>query len=73
VKDAVNRWAAERDGYSYGPYRWRTLLRIHLPFRLLWIAPKGRKDCGNHDWYNADGVVEKCYHCRVGERPHRTA
>jgi hypothetical protein len=34
-----------------------------------WMA-KGSSDCGSHEWYNADGEVELCYHCRVGLRPY---
>jgi hypothetical protein len=51
-----------------GRYRWRTWLRPHLPYALLWLAPKGRKDCGDHEFYNADDVRDECYHCRAGER-----
>jgi hypothetical protein len=50
-------------------YGRRTRLRTHLPYALLWLAPKGRKDCGDHEFYNADDVVEECYHCEVGVRP----
>jgi hypothetical protein len=31
---------------------------------------KGTGDCGSHEWYNADGVVERCYHCEVGVREY---
>ncbi|GIG59128.1 hypothetical protein Lfu02_35000 [Longispora fulva] len=54
-----------------GRYRWRTRLRRRLPWVLVdrgW-ADKGASDCGAHEWYNADGVVERCYHCAPGERP----
>jgi hypothetical protein len=56
-------------------YRWRTRLRRHLPWFLidLGLANKGKRDCGDHDWYNADGVVEHCYHCWVGRRPYDPA
>ena len=53
-------------------YRWRTRIRRHLPWVLVdrdWMA-KGSGDCGSHEWYNADGVVERCYHCEVGERAY---
>lgn len=57
---------------SRGRYRWRTRIRRHLPWFLIdrgWAA-KGSADCGDHRWYNADGVVEHCYHCAAGARPH---
>lgn len=47
-------------------YRFRTKLRGHLPYRLLWVAPKGKKDCGSHEWYRASGPVWHCYHCEPG-------
>lgn len=42
----------------------------HLPWFLvnLGVAAKGRGDCGAHEFCNADGTVEHCYHCEVGER-----
>src|SRR3954449_12435865 len=50
-----------------GRYRWRTRLRRHLPWFLIdrGVAAKYTADCGDHEWYNADGVVEHCYHCMV--------
>ena len=51
-----------------GRYRMRTWLRVHLPGALAARIPKGGKDCGEHDWYNADDLVERCYHCAVGRR-----
>jgi len=46
--------------------RWRTWLRVHTPntlhYRLGLVVPKVR-DCGAHEWYNADNIVERCYHC----------
>jgi hypothetical protein len=41
-----------------------------LPFVLVnrGMAAKGRDDCGDHDWYNHDGLTERCYHCEVGVR-----
>jgi hypothetical protein len=58
-----------------GRYRWRTSLRRRLPSFLVdrGIAGKGTTDCGDHDWYNADGLVEGCYHCTVGRRPYDSA
>lgn len=58
-----------------GRYRWRTTLRAHTPWWLIerGAFSKGRRDCGDHDFYNEDGVVEHCFHCRVGERPHDPA
>ena len=70
LTNALNRWAADRDGWSYGAYRWRTWLRGKLPYRLGWIARPGPHDCGNHEWHNHDHVVERCYHC-LAERPCR--
>ena len=49
-------------------YRWRTWLRPHLPYALLWLAPQGRQDCGAHEPYNHDDAVDRCYHCEPGER-----
>jgi hypothetical protein len=58
-----------------GRFRWRTKIRRNLPWFLvdIGLAGKGTKDCGDHEWYNADGVVEHCYHCAVGERPYDPA
>jgi len=58
-----------------GRFRWRTKIRRSLPWFLVdrGIASKGTTDCGDHDWYNADGVVEHCYHCTVGLRPYDPA
>ena len=57
-----------------GRYRWRTRLRRHLPWFLVnrGIAGKGRGDCGAHEWYNADGVIARCYHCEAGMRTWQT-
>ncbi|MFJ3792288.1 hypothetical protein [Kitasatospora sp. NPDC090091] len=46
-------------------------MRSHLPSFLVERGParKGRRDCGAHEWYNHNGVVARCYHCEVGERP----
>jgi hypothetical protein len=52
-----------------GKYRWRTWLRIHVPGLLARRIGKGVEDCGAHEWYNADDVTERCYHCAVGSRP----
>jgi hypothetical protein len=52
------------------PYRWRTWLRVRLPWFLinLGIAEKG-DDCdrvgGEHWWYNRDGDTSGCYYCEV--------
>ncbi len=53
-----------------GKYRFRTWLRGHLPYALLGLAPKGRRDCGDHEWHRADDSTDHCYHCEVGVRPH---
>ncbi|MFD9124985.1 hypothetical protein [Kitasatospora sp. NPDC059571] len=46
-----------------GRYRWRTRLRRQLPWFLVerGLAGKGTQDCGDHEWYNHDGVVAHCY------------
>jgi hypothetical protein len=53
-----------------GKYRWRTWLRRQLPWWLidLGVAPKGKHDCGAHEWYREDDELALCYHCEVGER-----
>lgn len=51
-------------------YRIRTWLRGHAPTPLVGLFPKGRKDCGAHEWYRVDGATDRCYHCDVGVRPH---
>jgi hypothetical protein len=55
-----------------GRFRWRTRIRRHLPWFLVdrGLSGKGTTDCGDHEWYNADGTVERCYHCAVGQRPY---
>lgn len=55
-----------------GRFRWRTQLRGLLPERLGVVVPKGASDCGAHEFYNHDGVTDRCYHCSVGERPHQS-
>lgn len=52
-------------------YRWRTRMRGRLPWVLvdLGVAAKGKRDCGEHEWYNHDNLTAHCYHCEVGERP----
>lgn len=52
-------------------YRWRAWMRSHMPWILVGLFPKGRKDCGQHHWYNLDYVVDRCSYCQVGERPHQ--
>lgn len=51
-------------------YRWRTALRKRLPHALvgLGVARKGRRDCGDHEWYLSSDKKEHCYHCVVGVR-----
>jgi hypothetical protein len=34
----------------------------------LGVASKGKRDCGQHEWYNADGLVEHYYHCEIGQQ-----
>ena len=49
-------------------YRLRTRIRKLLPFALIGLAPKGKKDCGDHDWYRHTKDTWHCYHCVVGVR-----
>jgi len=51
-------------------YRARTWLRKYLPFVVSDHIPKGPRSCRCHEWYNSDDVVDRCYHCKVGSRPH---
>lgn len=44
--------------------RWRCALRAHLPWFLIWLAPKSRRDCGLHQWYRSDESTWRCYFCR---------
>lgn len=50
-----------------GKYRNRTALRERLPEFLAFRIPKGRADCGDHEWYKAAEQTWRCYHCEVGE------
>ena len=50
-----------------GKYRFRTWLRMHTPWVISERIPKGRHDCGNHEWYPATDGVWKCVHCEFGE------
>ena len=43
---------------------------MRVPMALSFAFPKGNGDCGNHEWYNADNVVEHCYPCEA-ERPRQ--
>lgn len=55
-----------------GAFRLRTRVREQSPvwlLRLGWAA-KPKRDCGDHEFYNDDDVIDRCYHCGVGERPH---
>jgi len=49
-----------------GKYRRRTFVREHLPRPLAALIPKGRNDCGNHEWYKSEESTWLCYHCEVG-------
>ena len=44
-------------------------MRRALPWFLIdmGVAAKGRRDCGNHDWYRQHDDFWRCYHCEVGE------
>lgn len=50
-----------------GKYRTRTWLRMHLPGVLSDLFPKGRSNCGDHEWYRVDEGTWRCAHCVVGE------
>ena len=50
-------------------YRWRTWIRKHTPHAIADHVPKGKKDCGAHDWYKSTDLVDHCYHCDA-ERHH---
>ncbi len=47
-------------------YRYRTAARERLPGVLAGLVPKGRHDCGEHEWYKAAEQTWRCYHCEVG-------
>ncbi len=32
------------------------------------VGPKGRGDCGNHEWYKSTDAEDHCYHCAAGFR-----
>ncbi|MGO9976883.1 MAG: hypothetical protein ACLP01_29610 [Solirubrobacteraceae bacterium] len=32
----------------------------------MFLVPKGRRDCGNHEWYRSELSTWRCYHCEVG-------
>ena len=52
-------------------YRLRTRIRKLLPFALIGLMPKGKKDCGDHEWYRSTNDTYHCYHCAVGIRHGR--
>lgn len=49
-----------------GKYRNRTALRERVPESLAAMIPKGRHDCGDHEWYKSAESTWRCYHCVVG-------
>ncbi len=53
-----------------GKYRLRTAIRRRSPRFLMdrGVLGKGRRDCGDHDWYKESDEVDRCYHCDMGER-----
>ena len=53
-----------------GKFRFRTWLRTNSPSFISDRIGKGSADCGDHEWYNHDGLEDRCYHCKVGVRPH---
>jgi hypothetical protein len=60
-----------RMGCIVAKYRTRTKIRQHLPFVLIGLLPKGKKDCGDHEWYRSADDIYLCYHCVVGIRHGR--
>ena len=54
--------------FTHGKYRWRTHLRMLLPWKLISLSPKGKNDCGNHEWSKCTDTHDGCYHCDVGRR-----
>jgi hypothetical protein len=52
-------------------YRWRTWMRGRVPWALVDLFPKGRHDCGQHEWHRDEKNTDRCYHCEVGVRPHQ--
>lgn len=60
---------AQQPSAGRGRYRFRTWLRGHAPGPLWRLFPKGRADCGAHEWYRSAEALDRCYHCEVGERP----
>jgi hypothetical protein len=53
-----------------GRYRIRTWLRGNLPGPLSDLFPKGKRDCGSHEWYRSSEDTDRCYHCDVGIKSH---
>ncbi len=49
---------------SSGRYRGRAWLRERLPSVVSSVLPKGRGDCGAHQWYRADEQTWRCYYCK---------
>jgi hypothetical protein len=35
---------------------------------MIDLFPKGKKDCGDHEWYKSAENLYLCYHCEVGVR-----
>ncbi len=61
------------EAHEHAPLQPRPLSLAHepaprAPACLAQLVPKGREDCGRHDWYRDDGTTARCYHCEVGER-----
>ncbi len=49
-----------------GKYRYRTALREGLPESVAALIPKGRHNCGDHEWYKAEEQTWRCYHWQPG-------
>jgi len=45
-----------------GKYRYRTALREGLPESVAALIPKGRHNCGDHEWYKAAEQTWRCYY-----------
>jgi hypothetical protein len=36
-----------------------------MPWRFVDLFPKGKADCGSHEWYNAEPNLVECYFCEA--------
>lgn len=56
---------------SPGRYRWRTRARLGLPRWFAILLPRGKKDCGSHEFYTDRRGIVRCFHCRTADHPNR--